>query len=145
MKKESHKEILLNALVTIRAEYIAKTHQTLIDCCALCKIYNKNNHCIDCGCCPMTVFKGYANYPCMNRQCEPIDVYKYQNPTPRQRKYYDNKLAAVVEFYNRLIKKVKKMSEEEILSTDWQSINIIDKNVGKKFGVQNSYPSSYTY
>jgi hypothetical protein len=115
---------LLPAMKTILQEYKDLTHRASTDHCKLCELYIYN-YCLSC---PMKVFGDDDYYPCMARKCEPLSCYSSLKDEPE--------LKAVIEFYEKAIKRVKSMTEEELNKKDAFDFLIkIDKEVAEKYSI----------
>jgi|ERR1035437_1660775 hypothetical protein len=125
---------LLTAMKKILLEYKNGTHKANLDDCALCKLYYKYNNDEKhqghgCHLCPMFTFftKGDMpmpsryDYPCMKRNCEPIDCDGCETATEIKR---------VIEFYKEVIKVIKTMSADQLNKVDaFKFLIKIDKKI----------------
>jgi len=116
---------LLQGIKKIHREYKYIRHNLDVDECPLCLMYmDKCRWENDCSACPMNVFKGKQRYSCMNRQCRPI------NCTETDKRYY---LPLLVDFYERFIKKVEGMTDEQLQAKNaWKFLKALDKRVYNK-------------
>lgn len=127
------KSELLKAMKQILQEYIDKVHETSIDTCALCLLYNKKNVDEDylpytsvikndvCEFCPMYVFKPdfhslqpVFTYACMNRYCVPLNENEIKNRDTLSMLEINIQLQAVIEFYTRAIKHISHKTNKEL-------------------------------
>jgi hypothetical protein len=102
-----YKPEVLQAFRQILQEYKDKTHNSKISDCSLCRIYDGYHLCTGC---PMLVFenKMCVHTNCMMRRCRPVNCYdsrEIANP---------EMLAAVVEFYELAVERLKGMKQEEL-------------------------------
>jgi hypothetical protein len=128
------KSQLISAMETILQEYKDRNHSTMAYNCSLCSLYRHDWT----GCdtkCPMFTFWDLGDdhdHPCMNRRCRPVNCYSGIKISK-----LNTKLNAVQEFYKKAIKKIKKMTDEEIERKDAFDFLIkLDNKIGDKYGLK---------
>lgn len=137
MKTPITKAKLISAMEKILQEYKKQTHSTMMDNCSLCRLYRTSQY--DCmTSCPMYVFwdlSDNCSHPCMNRRCEPMNCHPFDYEAKNLKiSKLNTKLNAVQEFYKEAIKKIKKMSNEEIKADNAFDFLIkLDKKVANKY------------
>lgn len=156
MKKRISKIEVLSAMRQILDEYRNEIHLTRRDTCHLCILYNpiRFSHRIDssnCICCPMHVFanSNTGNYGCMLRKCAPVAFsdlvqdefcyYSYNNLNYSYNNLNTGKtrLAAVIEFYQKVIAAIEKMSYRELNKKDgFKFLVDIDNEVARKYSLK---------
>ena len=127
---EINKGELLSAMQTTLYEYEIGMHRIDITSCSLCCVYI-DDHNYECNDCPMFVFTKTSTYtyPCMKRKCVPVKCFRDLYSTKKEL----IKLLNVKEFYERAIKRVESMSEEELnVENAFEFLIEIDKEVFEK-------------
>ena len=122
----NRKNEILKAMRTILQEYKNDEHSTSTTDCKLCKLFLYKSSPM-CSLCPMFAFVHLDNntYCCMNRRCEPVDCNK---------SYIDNEYNAVIEFYEKAIKKIEKMSNIDLKKeSTFKFLIAIDDKVAEKY------------
>ena len=127
---------LISAMETILQEYKERNHSTFTDNCSLCHLYREFFTCnIKC---PMCIFLGLGGdytHPCMNRRCEPVNCYNSLRSIKISE--LNTKLNAVIEFYKKAIKKIKKMTDEELERKDAFNFLIkLDNKIADKYSLK---------
>lgn len=125
--KKTKKDKLLEAMEEILQEYKNKHHKTACSACALCHLYQdeySDKH--KCHKCPMFVFHGEHDYPCMDRRCIPVN-YVYNSKM-------SNKYRAVIEFYTLAIEGVQLLNSEDFdKKKTWNFLKTIDNSIADKY------------
>jgi hypothetical protein len=123
----NRKKEILRAMRIILREYKNDEHTTSTTDCELCKLFLHKGESI-CSLCPMFAFvheNDNNTYSCMNRKCEPVDC---------SRSYTDNEYNAVIKFYEKAIKKIEKMSNDDLKKESaFEFLIAIDNKVAEKY------------
>lgn len=129
MKKVTQKT-LLQGIKKIHREYKKNEHTLDINVCPLCRMFtNDGPYADNCKNCPMQVFKGEHNYPCMNRKCRPVNCQGYFLDIKMRDKF----LPLDIDFYERFIRKVETLTDEQIQAPNaWKFLKGIDTRVYNK-------------
>ena len=120
MSRKSKKTVLLDIMRIILSEYKEVTHKIDITSCGLCQEFMDKDE-STCGSCPMHVFKKHHFYPCIDRNCEPVDC-NFLSPD-------DIDLLRVIKFYELVIARIESMSVDAVRKSSFKFLISIDNEV----------------
>jgi rubredoxin len=133
---KTKKSDLLEAMQTVLQEYKDKTHWVSCYKCSLCILFydDMKNEDKECGKCPMTTFKISFNFGCVQRKCHPYDFRSYNSEKNNIIDY--QRYQAVMEFYEKVIEKVKLMTYKEINKAgSFKFLIDIDNEIAEKYQI----------